>query len=52
VLIKELQSLALDVELLETPEAQAAREAAERDLGGGPLGAPRGTVADKNASHA
>jgi DNA-directed RNA polymerase subunit beta len=52
VLIKELQSLALDVELLETPEAQAAREAAERDLGGGPLGAPRGAVADKNASHA
>ena len=27
VLIKELQSLALDVELLETPEAKAAREA-------------------------
>jgi DNA-directed RNA polymerase subunit beta len=29
VLIKEMQSLALDVELLESPEAQAAREAAE-----------------------
>ncbi|HET6923483.1 MAG TPA: DNA-directed RNA polymerase subunit beta, partial [Anaeromyxobacteraceae bacterium] len=36
VLIKELQSLALDVELLETPEAQAAREAAEGELAGGP----------------
>ena len=47
VLIKELQSLALDVELLESPEAQAAREAAERELGG-PLGAPRGAAADKN----
>jgi DNA-directed RNA polymerase subunit beta len=29
VLIKEMQSLALDVELLESPEAMAAREAAE-----------------------
>ncbi len=29
VLIKELQSLALDVELLESPEAQKAREQAE-----------------------
>jgi len=29
VLIKEMQSLALDVELLESPEALAAREAAE-----------------------
>jgi DNA-directed RNA polymerase subunit beta len=29
VLIKELQSLALDVELLESPEAQRAREEAE-----------------------
>ena len=47
VLIKELQSLALDVELLESPEAQAAREAAERELGG-PLGAPRGAAAERN----
>ncbi|HEU4382268.1 MAG TPA: DNA-directed RNA polymerase subunit beta [Anaeromyxobacteraceae bacterium] len=31
VLIKELQSLALDVELLESPEAQRAREAAEAE---------------------
>jgi DNA-directed RNA polymerase subunit beta len=51
VLIKELQSLALDVELLETPEAQAAREAAERELGG-PLGAPRGAAAEKTTSTA
>ncbi len=51
VLIKELQSLALDVELLESPEAQAAREAAERELGG-PLGAPRGAAAEKNTSTA
>jgi len=50
VLIKELQSLALDVELLESPEAQAAREAAERELGGGPLGAPRGAAAEKNTA--
>jgi DNA-directed RNA polymerase subunit beta len=49
VLIKELQSLALDVELLETPEAQAAREAAEGELGG-PLGAPRGAAAQKNTA--
>jgi DNA-directed RNA polymerase subunit beta len=49
VLIKELQSLALDVELLESPEAQAAREAAERELGG-PLGAPRGAAAEKNTA--
>ena len=34
VLIKELQSLALDVELLESPEAKAAREQAEGELGG------------------
>jgi DNA-directed RNA polymerase subunit beta len=47
VLIKELQSLALDVELLESPEARAAREAAERDLAG-PLGTPRGAAADRN----
>jgi DNA-directed RNA polymerase subunit beta len=47
VLIKELQSLALDVELMESPEAKAAREQAEGDLGG-PLGAPRGAAADKN----
>jgi DNA-directed RNA polymerase subunit beta len=51
VLIKELQSLALDVELLESPEAQAAREAAERELGG-PLGAPRGAAADKHSNTA
>ncbi|HVO18551.1 MAG TPA: DNA-directed RNA polymerase subunit beta, partial [Anaeromyxobacter sp.] len=49
VLIKELQSLALDVELLESPEAQAAREAAERELGG-PLGAPRGAAAERNTA--
>jgi DNA-directed RNA polymerase subunit beta len=39
VLIKELQSLALDVELLESPEAQRAREQAEAEadpLGLGP----------------
>src|SRR6266540_2388944 len=47
VLIKELQSLALDVELMESPEAKAAREQAEGDLGG-PLGTPRGAAADKN----
>jgi DNA-directed RNA polymerase subunit beta len=47
VLIKELQSLALDVELLESPEAKAAREAAEGELGG-PLGTPRGAAAQKN----
>jgi len=47
VLIKELQSLALDVELMETPEAKAAREQAEGDLGG-PLGAPRGAAANRN----
>jgi DNA-directed RNA polymerase subunit beta len=52
VLIKELQSLALDVELMESPEAQAAREAAERELGGGPLGAPRGAAAEKKQSTA
>ncbi len=51
VLIKELQSLALDVELLESPEAQAAREAAERELGG-PLGAPRGAAAAQNTDAA
>jgi DNA-directed RNA polymerase subunit beta len=44
VLIKELQSLALDVELLESPEAKAAREAADGELGG-PLGTPRGAAA-------
>jgi DNA-directed RNA polymerase subunit beta len=32
VLIKEMQSLALDVELLESPEAVAAREAAETQV--------------------
>jgi DNA-directed RNA polymerase subunit beta len=47
VLIKELQSLALDVELMESPEAKAAREQAEGDLGG-PLGTPRGAAADRN----
>jgi DNA-directed RNA polymerase subunit beta len=47
VLIKELQSLALDVELLESPEAKAAREAAEGEIGG-PLGTPRGAAAAKN----
>jgi len=47
VLIKELQSLALDVELMESPEAKAAREQAEGDLGG-PLGTPRGAAADKH----
>jgi len=36
VLIKELQSLALDVELLESPEAQRAREQAEAEAD--PLG--------------
>jgi DNA-directed RNA polymerase subunit beta len=35
VLIKELQSLALDVELLESPEAQRARELAEAEAGAG-----------------
>jgi DNA-directed RNA polymerase subunit beta len=49
VLIKELQSLALDVELLESPEAKAAREAAEGELGG-PLGAPRGAAAEKSTA--
>ncbi|BDG06444.1 DNA-directed RNA polymerase subunit beta [Anaeromyxobacter oryzae] len=49
VLIKELQSLALDVELLESPEAKAAREASEGELGG-PLGAPRGAAAEKNTA--
>jgi DNA-directed RNA polymerase subunit beta len=49
VLIKELQSLALDVELLETPEAKAAREQAEGELGG-PLGTPRGAAAEKNTA--
>jgi DNA-directed RNA polymerase subunit beta len=38
VLIKELQSLALDVELLESPEAQKARELAEAEAAAGPLG--------------
>jgi DNA-directed RNA polymerase subunit beta len=49
VLIKELQSLALDVELMESPEAKAAREAAEGELGG-PLGAPRGAAAERNTA--
>ncbi len=48
VLIKELQSLALDVELLESPEAQAARQAAEADTG--PLGTPRGAAAAEKKS--
>src|SRR5512145_2760197 len=47
VLIKELQSLALDVELMESPEAKAAREQAEGDIGD-PLGTPRGAAADRN----
>jgi len=38
VLIKELQSLALDVELLESPEAQRARELAEAEAGAGGRG--------------
>ncbi|WP_242394050.1 DNA-directed RNA polymerase subunit beta [Anaeromyxobacter oryzisoli] len=49
VLIKELQSLALDVELLESPEAKAAREATEGEMGG-PLGAPRGAAAEKTTA--
>jgi DNA-directed RNA polymerase subunit beta len=49
VLIKEMQSLALDVELLETPEAKAQRELAEGE-GGGPLGTPRGAAADKRSA--
>jgi DNA-directed RNA polymerase subunit beta len=49
VLIKEMQSLALDVELLETPEAQAARELAESEAGG-PLGTPRGAAAEKKSA--
>ncbi|HZZ84406.1 MAG TPA: DNA-directed RNA polymerase subunit beta [Anaeromyxobacteraceae bacterium] len=41
VLIKELQSLALDVELLESPEAQKQRELAEAATAAqGPLGGP------------
>ncbi len=41
VLIKELQSLALDVELLESPEAQRAREAAEAEAAAGGRGAEK-----------
>jgi DNA-directed RNA polymerase subunit beta len=41
VLIKELQSLALDVELLESPEAQRERELAEAEAAAGPLGPMR-----------
>jgi DNA-directed RNA polymerase subunit beta len=41
VLIKELQSLALDVELLESPEAQRERELAEAEASSGPLGPMR-----------
>jgi DNA-directed RNA polymerase subunit beta len=40
VLIKELQSLALDVELLESPEAKAQRELEAASAGSDPL-APR-----------
>jgi DNA-directed RNA polymerase subunit beta len=50
VLIKELQSLALDVELLESPEAQKARELAEAEAAAAdPLGLGR-PAADKKAS--
>ncbi len=46
VLIKELQSLALDVELLESPEAQKAREAAEAEAAAAdPLGLGRPAAA-------
>jgi DNA-directed RNA polymerase subunit beta len=41
VLIKELQSLALDVELLESPEAKRERELAEAEAAAGPLGPSR-----------
>jgi DNA-directed RNA polymerase subunit beta len=50
VLIKELQSLALDVELLESPEAQAARQAAEAEAAANPLGAPRGPSTEKKSA--
>jgi DNA-directed RNA polymerase subunit beta len=49
VLIKEMQSLALDVELLETPEAQAAREIAPEGEAG-PVGAPRGAAAARTGN--
>ena len=42
VLIKEMQSLALDVELLESPEAQRERELQEAAAGGRPAGAAAG----------
>jgi DNA-directed RNA polymerase subunit beta len=49
VLIKELQSLALDVELLESPEAQKAREQAEAEAAAAdPLGL--GRPADKKTA--
>jgi DNA-directed RNA polymerase subunit beta len=41
VLIKELQSLALDVELMESPEAQKARELAEAEAAATTSGAGR-----------
>ena len=41
VLIKELQSLALDVELLESPEAQRARELAEAEAAASGRGAEK-----------
>ncbi len=48
VLIKEMQSLALDVELQESPEQRAAREAAEGEAGAGLLGTPRGAAASSH----
>jgi DNA-directed RNA polymerase subunit beta len=44
VLIKELQSLALDVELLESPEAQRVREQAEAEADPLGLAAPKKTA--------
>jgi DNA-directed RNA polymerase subunit beta len=44
VLIKELQSLALDVDLMESPEAQKAREQAEAEADPLGLGAPKKTA--------
>jgi DNA-directed RNA polymerase subunit beta len=49
VLIKEMQSLALDVELLESPEAQAAREIAPEGEAGS-VGAPRGAAAARTGN--
>jgi DNA-directed RNA polymerase subunit beta len=44
VLIKELQSLALDVDLMESPEAVKAREQAEAEADPLGLAAPKKTA--------